>query len=146
MTNNKTKNFNPEKILDDLCLSSSASSSIMFYVRNKMNKEAEKILTDEGLSKKDAQKITEYLYDKYCSAIEIVPIKIDDVDKNDVWKLDDFDAIDVTTYLVKYGNLLEKSKLHEVEKGKFVFYLNNQPPLLLEKVEQLWKIVRQVKV
>jgi hypothetical protein len=146
MTQNKNEIFNPEKILNNLCLSSSASDSMMFYIRNKINKEAEKILIDEGLSKKDSKKIIEYLYNKYCSEIEIVQIKIEDVDKGDVCKLDDFDAIDVTTYLVKYGNLLEKSKLYEVGKGKFVFYLNNQLKLQLEKAEQLWKIVRKIKM
>jgi hypothetical protein len=46
--------FNPEKILDDLCLASPVSKSIMFYVRNKANKEAEEILIEEGVSKIDA--------------------------------------------------------------------------------------------
>src|SRR5579875_1443595 len=100
MTSNKNEIINYEKTLDDLCLSSVVSSSLMFYIRNKMNKEVEKILTDERLPKKYAQKLIDYLYNKYCSEIEIVQIKIEDVDKNDVWKLDDFDAIDVTTYLV----------------------------------------------
>jgi hypothetical protein len=137
--------FNPEKILDDLCLASPVSKSSMFYVRYKANKEAEEILIEEGVSKKDAKKLVEYLYKKYCSEIELVPIKIEDIDRNDVLKLDDDDVSNVTTYLVKFGDILQQSPLCETSrpKGGLVFYLTGHPVLPLEKAEQLWKIVRK---
>lgn len=145
MIKTKDENFNLEQILNDLNLASPIVSSIMFCVRNKKNKEAEKTLVEEGVSKEDAKKIIAYLYKKYCSEIEIVPIRVEDVDRNDVVKLDMDDYSDVALYLVKHGDILQKAHLFESYRGKngLVFYLDRQPELPLEKVEQLWKIVRK---
>lgn len=147
MTNNNK--FNPEKILDNLCLASPVSKSIMFHVRNKTNKEAEQILLEEGVAKKDVKKLVDYLYIKYCSEIELIPMQIEDVDRNDVWKLDDDNGPEgLTNYLVKFGDVLQQSPLCESSraKGELVFYLTGQPELPLEKVDQLWKIVRKIKI
>jgi len=145
MKKNNNDNFDVEKMLDELSLSSPVIQSIMFYVRNKANDEAIKLLKEENVSEKDSKKIIEYLFKEYCSPIEIVEIKIEDVDRNDILKVENYDkAEEVTTYLVRFGDILQKSKLCENprKEGELVFYLNDQPPVPLEKIEQIWKIVK----
>lgn len=146
---NQNENFDAEALLEELSLASPVVKGIWHYIREKDFEEAQKIFVEEGVSKENAKKLVAYLCEKYCGLIELIEIKIDEIDTTKVMNRENCDQTILPKYMVRSGGMMFQSPLYEFtyesnNGGEFVFY-SGGGMVRLETVDQIWKMVPKAK-
>jgi len=145
---NQNENFDAEALLEELSLASPVVNGIWYFIREKDYAAARKAFVEEGVSKENAKKLVEYLREKYCGPIELIEIKIDEIDTTKVMNRENYDSKDLPQYMVRSGGMMHQSPLAEYTYNKeykeLVFYLGSQM-VPIKKIDQVWKIVSKTK-